>query len=134
MNLLNYVAVFFFKLFQKDILNISLSAIYPFFLSAIKNCTSSKPFNRKCVSNHNYLNHQYQELFYLLSLKPANVQFFFLRKKLLEYKRAWLLKCYFPVCFCFLLKKLKLGLNVFFLEKTAHGQFIHDLNFHLFRR
>lgn len=118
MNLLNYVAVFFFKLFQKDILNISLSAMYPFFLSAIKNCTSSKPFYRKCVSNHNYLNHQYQELFYLVSLKPANVQFFFLRKKLLEYKRAWLLKCYFPVCFCFLLKKTQARAQCFLSWKN----------------
>lgn len=134
MNLLNYVAGFFLNYFKKIFWIYPFQQCILFFLSAIKNCTSSKPFNRKCVSNHNYLNHQYQELFYLVSLKPANVQFFFLRKKLLEYKRAWLLKCYFPVCFCFLLKKLKLGLNVFFLEKTAHGQFIHDLNFHLFRR
>lgn len=99
MNLLNYVAVFFFKLFQKDILNISLSAIYPFFLSAIKNCTSSKPFNRKCVSNHNYLNHQYQELFYLVSLKPANVQFFFYEKSYWNIRERDCSSAIFPYVF-----------------------------------
>lgn len=87
MNLFNYVAVFF-KIISKRYSEYIPFSNVSFFLSAIKNCTSSKPFYRKCVSNHNYLNHQYQELFYLVSLKPANVQFFFLRKKLLKYKRG----------------------------------------------
>lgn len=135
MNLLNYVAVFFLNYFKKIFWIYPFQQCILFFVSAIKNCTSSKPFNRKCVSNHNYLNHQYQELFYLVSLKPANVQFFFLRKKLLEYKRAWLAQVLFSRMFLFLAKKNSSSGSMFsFLKKTAHGQFIHDLNFHLFRR
>lgn len=110
---------FFLNYFKKIFWIYPFQQCILFFVSAIKNCTSSKPFNRKCVSNPNYLNHQYQELFYLVSLKPANVQFFFfLRKKLLEYKRAWLLKCYFPICFCFLLKKTQARAQCFLSWKN----------------